>query len=120
MSIQLKREYTNQAQNSNTISGAIPQSSYKFYKTTYTTTGAKDWIYLPDAIFTVGVSLTFAGGTATIEVTDDPPDVIEGGSPAAITWPLGAVSASTSTTLQGYTAFRVNVSVANVTLSVRS
>jgi hypothetical protein len=121
MSVYLRREYTNLAQNSNTISGAVSGSPWKYYQATYTTNATQEWIYLPDGTDVVGVSLSFAGGgTASIDVTDSPPDLVEAGTAVAITWPLGSLTVNTSTTLQGYTAFRVvKTAGTSVTVSVR-
>ena len=92
-------------------------TQFQFYEKTYTTTGAQDWITIPDRDG-VSVTLSFSASTGSIECTDSPPDVITGGSPVAVTWAPGVVGATTTQSLIGFTAFRVNVATgASVKLS---
>jgi hypothetical protein len=100
---------------SNTLA---PQANqFEFYETTYTTGTTQEWILVPDRNG-VSVTLTPSNSTASIEATDSPPDVVKTGSPAAITWPVGVISAATTAFLQGFTAFRVNLATgASVKLS---
>lgn len=95
-------------------------STFQFYEASYTTGTTQEWIYLPDAIFPIGVTLSISSGIASLDVTDSPPDVIEAGNASTTTWPVGSVTTSISTTLTGYTAFRVNRSSGTIKISVRA
>jgi hypothetical protein len=96
----------------------------QWYELAYTSTGAQEWVYLPDAMFPVGVTLSGSGAwVATVEATDSPPDVVKAGSAVAYAWPLGTQTATNaSATLTGATAVRANVTTVgtNVKLSVRA
>jgi hypothetical protein len=96
----------------------------QFYELAYTTTGAQEWIFLPDDTFPVGVTLSGSGAwVATVEATDSPPDVVAAGNAVTYPWTLGTQTATTaSSTLQGATAVRANVTTVgtNVKISVRS
>lgn len=95
------------------------QKEYRFYEVTYTATGVQDWIKIPD-FDGVSVTLSPSASTASIEVTDSPPDIIDAGTAAAVTWSPGVVSVATTATLQGFSAFRVNVATgASVKISAR-
>jgi hypothetical protein len=104
-------------------SGRQPEP-VQFYELAYTTTGAQEWIYLPDDTFPIGVCLSGSGSwVATIEATDSPPDVVDTGSPVTYTWPQGTQTATTAaTTLAGATAVRANITTVGtyVKISVRS
>ena len=109
---------------SNTV---VPSTSsmppVQYYEQTYTTTGAQEWIFLPDA-GTVGVTLSGAGAwVATIEATDSPPDVVLSGGAVAIGWPQGVQTATNAgSALTGATAVRANVTTVgtNVKITVRA
>lgn len=110
-----------QPQTSNTVAPQVGAGAgpWQWYETTYTTTGAKDWITIPDASG-VSVTLSFSSSTASIEATDSPPDTLAAGSPVTVTWPAGVVGTTTSAQLVGFTAFRVNVATGtSVKLSAR-
>jgi hypothetical protein len=96
---------------SNTVPGN-PEDPLQYVEITYSDgiTGGRDWIYLPDAAFPVGITVSGTGSwSAYIEGTDSPPDVVDAGSAVAYTWPLGTVSTTSSTTIVGATAIRLNI-----------
>jgi hypothetical protein len=105
---------------SNVLQPHAAQPNYQWYETTYTTAGAQEWVYCPD-INPISVTLTPSGSTAQIEATDSPPSVVASGSPNVVTWSAGPVTAATTALLQGFTAFRVNITVGtNAKLSARA
>jgi hypothetical protein len=95
----------------------------QYYEQAYTTTGAQEWIMIPDSRDPIGIVLSGSGAwVATIEATDSPPDVVLGGSPVTYAWPNGTQTATTANaTLTGATAVRANVTTVgtNVKISVR-
>lgn len=106
---------------SNTVNPSLATNpQYQFYEKSYTSGTTQEWIYLPEGVFPIGVTLTPTGGTASLDVTDSPPDVVETGSAATTVWPVGIISAAVSTTLLGYTAFRVNRVSGTPKVSVRA
>lgn len=120
MSVYLRREFSNIAQNSNTISGSIPNGPFKYYEVSYSAGSTQDWIYLPDVgTISVSLGLTSGAGVCTIETTDSPPDIIEAGTALAISSTLGSLSADTTFNLTGFSAFRINRSSGTIKLSVR-
>ena len=106
---------------SNTANPSLATNpQYQFYEKSYTAGTTQEWIYLPDGVLPIGVTLAPSAGSASIDVTDSPPDVIEAGSASVSTWGIGIVAAAVSTTLTGYTAFRVNRVSGTIKVSVRS
>lgn len=92
---------------------AAPGSrAFNSWEYTYTTTGAQEWIVLPDT-GVAGVVVSFpSAGTAYVEATDSPKEMIMGivsGTPEPYQWPNGTVSATTNTIIQGANAVRLNV-----------
>ena len=85
-------------------------SEFRWYEKTYAVAGTQEWIFIPD-IDGVSVTLTPSTSTASLDLTDSPPDVINNGSPNTVKWSLGDVTAATTGFLQGFTAFRVNITV---------
>lgn len=84
-------------------------SRWQFVEKTYTSGTTQEWIYLPESGI-ASVTLSVSASTASVECTDSPPDIVEGGgTPVTIAWPAGIVSATTTILLQGFTAFRVNI-----------
>jgi len=97
---------------------ALPQ--YKYYKQTYVGTGTKENIYLPDTS-EIGVYMAPTGGSAQVEFTFDPPDVVEAGTAAWIIGTPGAGTTPAYATILGPTAIRINATAATSTiLSVRA
>jgi len=106
---------------SNTLAPTTQQNPmYEFYEKSYTSGTTQEWIYLPDGIFPIGVTVAPSAGSGSLDVTDSPPDVIEAGSASVSTWPPGVVAAAISTTLTGYTAFRVNRVSGTIKVSARA
>ena len=113
---------------SNTAAGAPgnilpnPNEPVQYYEQSYITTGAQEWIYLPDA---GSVSITLSGSgswVATVEATDSPPDVVLAGNAVTVAWINGTQTATTSSALlTGATAVRANVTTVgtSVKISVR-
>ena len=103
--------------------GPSSRNVYQFIELTYTSTGAKDSIFLPDVFSPVGVTISGSGVySATLEATDSPPDVVLAGTAVWYSWPAGAVAATTSSTVSAATALRVNIAVAgtNVVISAKA
>jgi len=95
-------------------------NQYQFIEKTYTSGTTQEWIYLPLS-GQASVTLSFSASTGSIECTDSPPSVVEGGTPVTVTWPAGVVGVTTSTNLIGFTAFRVNIATgASVKLSAKA
>lgn len=106
-----------QGQESNTK--APNGSEFRWYEKTYTLGTTQEWIFIPD-FDGVSVTLTPSASTASIDLTDSPPDVVQTGSPATVAWTPGTVGSATTALLQGFTAFRVNiVTGASVKISAR-
>jgi hypothetical protein len=93
----------------------------QFIEKTYTSGTTQEWIYLPESGY-ASVTLSVSASTASIECTDSPPDIVEGGgTPVAVTWPAGIVGATTTVLLQGFTALRVNIATgASVKISAKA
>ncbi len=107
-----------QGQESNTKAPNAPQ--FQFYEKTYTSGTTQEWILIPD-IAGASVTLTPSASTASIDLTDSPPDVVLTGSPATVAWTPGTVGAATTAFLQGFVAFRVNiVTGSSVKISARA
>lgn len=107
---------------SNALIPVVPNkdNTYQWYEATYTTAGAQEWIYVPD-MAPVSVTLTPSASTAQIEATDSPPSVVKAGTAATVAWTAGPVTAATTALLQGFTAFRVNITVGTTAkISVRA
>lgn len=97
-----------------------PQANqFRFYEATYTTTGAKDWIYLPDAE-ECGVQLGLvAAGTGTVEFTCSAKPTIEAGNAITTKWAPGDVTASAFSAVSGVTAVRANLTSGQWKIAVR-
>ena len=95
---------------SNVLTPHPNQPNYQWYETTYSTSGAQEWIFTPD-MEEVFVTLTPSASTAQIEGTNSPPSVVLTGSPNVVAWSAGAVTVATNAKLEGFTAFRVNITV---------
>lgn len=96
--------------------------AFEYYQVSTSTVGAGDAIYLPrSGIVSVTLYLD-AAGTAVIEGTDSPPALIEGttsGTAKWAAWSIGAVTATASAIVEGYTAIRINVTSGTWTLCVK-
>jgi hypothetical protein len=103
---------------SNTLNPASGQ--FKFFETSYASGTTQETIYLPD---TEGGSVTVSfpsAGTASLELCDSPPDVIEAGNGVWVTSPsFSAISAATSNYIKGATAIRINRTSGTIKISVR-
>jgi hypothetical protein len=102
---------------------AAGEQPVQFYELAYTSTGAQEWIFLPDDMAPCGVTLSGSGAwVGTVEATDSPPDVVLAGNAVVYPWPLGALSATTgAANIQGAVALRANVTTVgtNVKITVR-
>jgi hypothetical protein len=103
---------------SNTLN---PQASqFKFYENSYAAGTTQESIYLPD--FEGGsVTLSFpVAGTASVEVSDSPPDVIDAGNGIWIaSASFSSISATVTSFIKGATALRVNRASGTIKISVR-
>ena len=116
MSVYLTR---NPLQGAASNTAAPNGSEFRWYEKTYTSGTTQEWIFIPD-FDGVSVTLTPSASTASLDLTDSPPDVVQTGSPATVTWTPGVVAAATTALLQGFTAFRVNIATgASVKISAR-
>jgi hypothetical protein len=108
-------------QYSNTLTPNGP-GPWQFYEKAYLTTGAQEWVYIPDA---GSASITLSGSgawVATVEATDSPPDIVAAGTGVVVAWPNGTQTATNSAAIvTGCTAVRANVTTVgtNVKLTVR-
>jgi len=109
--------------------GSTP--SYEFYEQVYSTPGPQEWITLPDSGQSkVVISFPTGSGTAFLEGTCSPPDMLGasgqeiGVSPAGVFSPIvypvqDMVQNITSVLVEGETAIRMNVVGGTVAISVR-
>lgn len=96
-------------------------SQFKFYENSYATGVAQESIYMPD-FEGCSVTISFpAAGTASLEVTDSPPDIIDAGNGVWFTHAsFSAISATTSAFVKGPTAIRVSRASGTVKIGVRA
>ena len=110
---------TNSGATSNTVA-FNPAGRYKYYTVPYASGATQEAIYLPD-VNGVDVTLSFdSAGSASVESTDSPPDLIEAGTAVWVAWPSGSVSVSTTAFVRGPLAIRVNRSSGTPRITVRA
>lgn len=104
-------------QDNNITNPVAPQ--FRFYEQSYTTTGAQEWIFLPDAE-ECGVQLgLLTAGTATVEITCSPKPTVDTGTPITSKWTPGDVTASAFSSLTGVVAIRANITSGTWKIAVR-
>lgn len=112
MSVQLSRNNVQAASNDLNVL----DQPWTYYSKSYSGSGPQETIYIPDV---VGCSVTLTGGSAWVEFTDSSPSLIDAGLGVWVVWPLGTISTTGSSYIQGATAVRANFISGGATIMVR-